>query len=192
MSIGLPSGTVRLARHSAEWQQRFVSERGRLARCLPGRGTRIEHIGSTAIPGLIAKPIIDIAVSIPTFRRLAFCTRALEAAGYTYKGEYGLPGRHFFVYGEPVVYHLHLVRRTSKHWTRWLLFRDYLLLHPAEVRAYNTLKRSLARQYAGNRDAYTRAKTPFVEAVLKRARQALSGHPAPMRGGSGRARLKKT
>lgn len=171
MSVGLAQGTVRLAHYDRAWPRRFAAEKRRLARHLPARGTRIEHIGSTAVPGLDAKPIIDIAVRIPSLARLDRWREALERAGYVYKGEYGLPGRHFFTHGNAaaVSRHLHVVERGSDHWRGWLLFRDYLRSHPETVADYNRFKRELARKYARNRDAYTRAKTPFVEAILAKA-----------------------
>ncbi len=176
MSIGLQPGIVRLTRHSPLWARRFANEKRRLARYLPRPGPIIEHIGSTAIPDLDAKPIIDIAVSIPSLARLPTYIRALESAGYTYRGEYGLPGRHFFVRGAPVTHHLHIVDRASPHWTRWLAFRDYLRMVPEEAKAYNTFKRQLARKYAHDRDAYTKAKTPFVNALLEKALKKVKIH----------------
>jgi GrpB-like predicted nucleotidyltransferase (UPF0157 family) len=165
-AIGLKEGTVKLRRYTPEWARLYEAEQGRLQQVLPKRGVAIAHIGSTAVPGLDAKPIIDIAIRVPSFRpHIA----KLEALGYEYKGEYGLPGRHFFVRGNPVSYHVHLVKKGSRHWTVWLLFRDYLMSHPAEARRYNRFKRRLARRFAGDRPAYTRAKAPFVESLLAKA-----------------------
>jgi GrpB-like predicted nucleotidyltransferase (UPF0157 family) len=167
--IGLKQGTVRLATYTSDWNAMFRTERRRIRARFPSRTVAIQHIGSTAVPGLDAKPIIDIAVQIASFKRLNAYIRRFVALGYEYKGEYGLPGRHFFVRGNPATQHVHLVERGSAHWARWLLFRDYLRAFPAEARRYNAFKRNLARRYAQNRDAYTRAKTPFVERMLARA-----------------------
>lgn len=169
MSIGLQHGTVKLSSYSTGWNRRFLTESRRLERNLANRRYTLEHIGSTAVPGLDAKPIIDMAIQIPSLHRLPLWIRLLEMAGYVYKGEYGLAGRHFFVRGNPVTHHLHLVAAGSPHWDRWLLFRDYLRANPAEARHYNEAKRALARKYPGNRDAYTRAKTPVVNRLLARA-----------------------
>jgi len=172
--IGLQSGTVKLTPYSRLWAAKFSSEKQRLSKHLGKARHRIEHIGSTAVPGLDAKPIIDIAVLIPSFRRLALWVRHFEKAGYTYKGEYGLPGRHFFIRGSPVTHHLHLVEKGSTHWNNWILFRDYLLTHPAEARRYGEFKKRLASRFASNRDSYTRAKTPFIARLMARARQYLN------------------
>lgn len=174
--LGLPSGTVRLCPPSHRWQAAFAAERRRLARYAPSRRYDLEHIGSTAVPGLEAKPIIDMALCIPSLRSLSAWIRNLTAAGYVYRGEYGLPGRHFFVRGEPVTHHLHLVEQGCPHWTQWLMFRDYLRTHPKDAQRYRDLKKRLAARYAHDRDAYTRSKTTFVTRLLARAEKA-SHHP---------------
>lgn len=171
MKIGLKSGTVKLSRYSLSWKRRFLDEQKRLRRLLGTARYTVEHIGSTAVPGLDAKPIIDMAMMIPSFKRLPFWIRRLEKAGYLYKGEYGLPGRHFFIRGNPTAQHLHLVTPGCVHWDRWLLFRDYLKANPHEARRYNEAKLALARRFPDNRDAYTRAKTPVINRLLARAKK---------------------
>ena len=178
LMIGLKSGTVKLCHHSTSWRGRFLRESTRLRRRLGRVRYTLEHIGSTAVPGLDAKPIIDLAMQIPSFRQLPLWIRRLEAAGYEYKGEYGLSGRHFFTAGNPVVHHLHLVAKGCRHWERWILFRDYLQSNPVAAKRYNTLKKSLARRHADNRKAYTRGKTPLVDALLKQARKWAALTPA--------------
>lgn len=167
--VGLKSGTVKLNPYDTAWPRRFRQEAARLRRYLGGARCQIEHIGSTAVPGLDAKPIIDIALCIPSFKQLPLWIRRLERAGYEYKGEYGLPGRHFFTRGTPVTQHLHLVQPTSEHWQRWLTFRDYLRANPVEAQRYNAAKQALARKFPEDRNAYTRAKTPIINRLLKRA-----------------------
>lgn len=170
--IGLEAGTVKLNRYTKQWQRRFHTEARRLLDYTRPSKYVLEHIGSTAVPGLDAKPIIDMAMMIPSLARLPLWINRLESAGYTYKGEYGLPGRHFFTRGNPVTHHLHIVAAGSEHWSNWILFRDYLRAHPAEAGKYNGLKRKLAKKYSNSRDAYTKAKTPLVTALLKKAKLA--------------------
>jgi GrpB-like predicted nucleotidyltransferase (UPF0157 family) len=167
--IGLTPGTVKLRHYTALWRNRFRTEDRRLKRYTSGSRYLLEHIGSTAIQGLDAKPIIDMAMMIPSLHRLPLWVKKIEMAGYTYKGEYGLPGRHFFIRGNPVTHHLHLVSKGSEHWPRWILFRDYLRANPDEAQKYNTLKKALAKKYRHNREAYTRAKTPLVNQLLEKA-----------------------
>jgi GrpB-like predicted nucleotidyltransferase (UPF0157 family) len=167
--LGLKSGTVRLRAYSPSWRKSFTNERRRLRRHADSRRCRIEHIGSTAVPGLAAKPIIDMAIQIPSLGGLKFWIGLLTSAGYTYKGEYGLPGRHFFVLGDPVTHHLHLVETGCAHWDKWLLFRNHLRRCPEAARRYNAFKREAASRHKFDRDAYTRAKTPFIERMLEEA-----------------------
>jgi len=168
-TIGLTTGTVKLSPYTILWKNRYRAEVRRLRHYTEGATSWLEHIGSTAIPGLDAKPIIDMAMMIPSLRRLPLWIKRLKMAGYTYKGEYGLPGRQFFTRGNPVTHHLHVVAKGSEHWNRWILFRNYLRVHPKEAEKYNKFKKTLARKYAHNRDAYTHAKTPLVNQLLAKA-----------------------
>jgi GrpB-like predicted nucleotidyltransferase (UPF0157 family) len=168
-TIGLTAGTVSLSPYSTLWESRYRAEARRLTCYASGARYLLEHIGSTAIHGLDAKPIIDIAMQLPSLNQLPRWIKKLEAAGYSYKGEYGLAGRHFFTRGTPVTHHLHLVAKNSEHWTNWIIFRDYLRTHPVEAKKYNQLKNNLARKYSHNRDAYTKAKTPLVKQLLEKA-----------------------
>lgn len=170
-SLGLPAGTVKLARYADGWRRKFQAEARRLAARLAPRRYRIEHIGSTSVPGLDAKPIIDIAVRIPSFRTLDAWIDLLIRAGYEYKGEYGLPGRHFFTRGAPVTQHLHLVTHGATHWEDWLLFRDFLRVNHDAAEQYNRTKRELARRFSRDRAAYTRAKSPLVRKLMRDARR---------------------
>lgn len=174
-TMGLKEGIVKLVPFSIAWCKRFTAEKRRLAAILASRRYRIEHIGSTAVPGLEAKPIIDIAIRIPSFRSLNTWISLLESAGYHYKGEYGLPGRHFFVRGSPVTHHLHLVTPETRHWDDWILFRDFLRANPAAAERYHKRKQVLARRYATNREAYTRGKAPLLQTLMRDAHRWLSG-----------------
>ncbi|MEI6564604.1 MAG: GrpB family protein [bacterium] len=171
--IGLKAGTVKLSHYTTRWRNRYKTEACRLRHFTDNARFTLEHIGSTAIPGLDAKPIIDMALMIPSLKRLPLWIKRLENAGYVYKGEYGLAGRHFFTRGNPVTHHLHLVAKGCEHWDRWILFRDYLRVHPEKAAKYNTLKKALAHKYAHNRDAYTKAKTPLVNQLLAQAKKMM-------------------
>jgi len=167
--LGLPKGQVALADYSPAWPRLFEAERGRLEAALGGAAMAIEHIGSTAVPGLPAKPIIDIAAAVASLETVGALVAPLERLGYRYLGEYGLPGRHFFEKGAPVTHHVHVVEVAGEHWKVWKLFRDYLRGHPQEAGQYAGFKRELARKYAADRDAYTRSKSEFVGSILKKA-----------------------
>ena len=164
--MGLTEGRVRLVPHNPAWARLYGNERRRLRRHFDGVNVAIEHIGSTAVPGLPAKPIIDMAAWVRSGARLSRVIRLIEAAGYEYKGEYGLAGRHFFVRGDPVTHHLHIVFKPRPHWIRWLAFRNYLRNHPPEMRRYAALKRALAKRFSNLRAAYTSSKTTVIEQMM--------------------------
>jgi len=168
--LGLEPGRVRLVPYRGEWAQLFCKERARLLAAIGEYVLDIQHVGSTAIPGLPAKPILDIGVAVAEFEAARVCIAPLEALGYTYRGEHGIPRRHYFVREPPRTHHLHMHEIASPEWGRLVLFRDYLLAHPDVAEAYGALKRELARRHSHDRGAYTEAKTAFVENVLGRAR----------------------
>lgn len=168
--IGLEKGVVRLAPHNVEWARTFEAERARIAAAIGSHVLAIEHVGSTSIPGIAAKPIIDIAIGVADYEAARVCIAPMEALGYDYHGENGIPGRHFFTRGDPTVYHAHMHEDTSRPYGNLVLFRDYLLQHPGEARAYLELKQRLAEQYRHDRRAYTEGKAAFIERILELAR----------------------
>ena len=172
MTVGLPTGRLVIVPHDPAWGEAFAAERARLAAALGAVPARIEHVGSTAVPGLAAKPIIDILVGRPDGGALEPYVRAFEGAGYLYRGEYGIPGRHYFVRGtgrEARTHHLHLVALDGEFWRTHLAFRDHLRRTPECAAAYAARKRELAERHAGDRGAYTEAKAPFIRAALDAA-----------------------
>ncbi len=127
----------------------------------------IQHVGSTSIPEMPAKPILDIAVAVESFEGATLCIRPLEELGYTYRGENGIPRRHYFVKGEPRTHHLHMVEATSAMYKEYILFRDYLVQHPDIALEYALLKKRLAQQFVTERQKYQEQKDPFVQRILQ-------------------------
>lgn len=169
--LGLERESVRVVPYSPEWPRLFEQERRLLESAFGGRALSFEHVGSTSVPGLAAKPIIDVMAAVRDLGDVGPCVGPLAAAGYTYKGENGLPGRHYFTKGAPLrTYHLHVVTPDSAHWREHLLFRDYLRAHPEAAGEYARLKTELARRFARDRGAYTEAKAPFIRRVIAEAR----------------------
>ena len=144
----------------------FLEERSRLQACIREYVLDIQHVGSTSIPGMPAKPILDIGIAVADFDEAVRCISPLENLGYTYKGENGIPRRHYFVKGAPRTHHLHMVEIESEAWRNYLLFRDYLINNPETAREYARLKQKLARQFANDREAYQVGKDSFIKAVL--------------------------
>jgi GrpB-like predicted nucleotidyltransferase (UPF0157 family) len=168
--IGLEKGVVHLAPHNAGWARVYEAERARIEAAIGPHILEIQHVGSTSIPDIAAKPIIDIAVGVEDFEAARVCIAPLEAIGYTYRGENGIPGRHYFTRGDPTLYHTHMHETTSRAYGNLVLFRDYLLAHPEEARAYLELKQRLAEEYRHDRYAYTEGKAAFIERILELAR----------------------
>jgi GrpB-like predicted nucleotidyltransferase (UPF0157 family) len=128
----------------------------------------IEHVGSTAVPGLAAKPILDIMVGIDRTPLPESILVALGTLGYQYRGDSGVPGKQYFR-TNPRTRHLHVVEFGGEDWVRTLAFRDYLRAHPAAVQEYEALKRELARLHRDNRNRYLAGKASFIQSVLERA-----------------------
>ena len=128
----------------------------------------IEHIGSTSVPGLAAKPLIDIIVSVSSLNDYKKAIKPLEALGYEYMPERVFSDRVFFPKGpgENRTFHLSLVEKNSKQWTETLIFRDYLRSHPQKRDEYMNLKEDLAQRFADDRKSYTEGKDAFIKSVL--------------------------
>src|SRR5437762_6616898 len=159
---------VHLEDYDPMWPARFAVERQRLAEVLePWMAGPIEHVGSTAIPGLTAKPIIDIMVAVRTLEESRPAIDVLRGLSYLY-----FPHRadvmHWFCKPSPEIrtHHLHLVPFRSRLWTERLVFRDYLRSHPLAASEYATLKARLAEEHRSDREAYTDAKGPFIRRIL--------------------------
>ena len=168
--LGLKKGIVELVPHAEQWHQLFTEEKARLQDAIGENVVAIEHVGSTSVCGISAKPVLDIAVAIEKVADGDKCIKSLENLGYEYRAEHGIVGRHYFVKGEPRTHHLHMVELNCDFWKTHLLFRDYLRQNPAVAKEYESLKDDLAKKHAKNRDAYQEGKTDFIENVLKQAR----------------------
>ena len=172
-SLGLESKTVRLVPYDPAWPRLFTAERQRLDAILKRDGVvlTIEHTGSTSIPGLAAKPILDILAGAPDPTTLARAIDTLQRADYIYRGEQGIPGRHFFRRGNPRQYHVHLALTDSDFWRDHLLFRNYLRANSEAAAEYAALKHKLAARYPFDRESYIEGKTEFVQRILRAASQ---------------------
>ena len=165
-SLGLKDGQVCLVAYDRRWSKLFSNEEKVLRGLFEKSLVDIQHIGSTALPGISAKPVIDIAVALKSFARFDSIIRKIEAMGYESKGEFGLTGRQFFTKGDPTMFHVHVVEWPSPHWDRWIRFRDRLRKSKKLRDEYEALKKMLSKKYRRNRKAYTAAKDPFVERVI--------------------------
>lgn len=156
------------------WQKLFKEEAARVWKTLGNdMVVAIEHIGSTAVPGLAAKPVIDLMIGVHSVENARSAVPLLETLEYIYWQENPCPERMFFVkgmppYGKQRTHHIHIVRAYSEFWER-LLFRDYLRTHPDEAKRYATLKRNLAQRFHADRESYTDGKSNYIQAVMEKA-----------------------
>lgn len=184
--IGLRRGTVRLVPHQPGWEAQAAVSAALLARVLGDTAVEICHVGSTAIPTIGAKPILDLAVGVRELSAVLPHTRELERLGICLRPGSSLPGELLFVIGDEQVrtHHIHVVLWCGPQWTNYLNFRDYLTAFPERAACYEACKRELARRYPGDRARYTAEKEPLVcrllaEAAAWRRETALDQGGAP-------------
>jgi GrpB-like predicted nucleotidyltransferase (UPF0157 family) len=149
----------------AELCQRYIAALGDLV-------VTVEHVGSTAVPGLSAKPILDIDIVVRSTSDVAEAIRRLGTLGYRHLGDLGISGREAFDNPDKTpAYHLYLVVDGSEPHRNHIQFRDYLREHSETVQEYQRLKHELASRFAADRDGYTKAKSEFVQMILRRCNQ---------------------
>jgi GrpB-like predicted nucleotidyltransferase (UPF0157 family) len=168
--LGLKKEELKFFKYNPEWQKLFEKEKKLLQSIIGNEILDIQHIGSTSITGMIAKPILDIGIAVDNFEEATVCIKPLEEIGYIYKGESGIPRRHWFAKGNIVTHHVHILEIASQTWNNNLIFRDYLIQYPEIAQQYANLKLKLFQEVKGDRDAYQQAKSPFIEQILQQAK----------------------
>jgi GrpB-like predicted nucleotidyltransferase (UPF0157 family) len=161
-----------IAEYDPAWPLLFSQIAARVRQSLPPvLLLSIEHVGSTAVPDLAAKSVIDMIIVIPSLADLSAATTHLAGLGYVCEGDLGITGRVAFRWPpEMPQHHLYVCSPDNEALRDQLLFRDYLRTHDSEARHYEALKRDLAIRFRHDRPAYTNGKTGFVHAVLEKAR----------------------
>jgi GrpB-like predicted nucleotidyltransferase (UPF0157 family) len=170
-------GQIVVVDYDPAWPARFEAECAAVKRALGDLAVAIEHIGSTAVPGLPAKPIIDLLVGVRDLSEARVRAVApLQALGYAHLPEYEswLPAELFFRKGMPGpwTHHAHLMETSNPRWADFLLFRDHLRAHPEDVAAYAAEKRRLAARFGDDIAGYRTGKGTFVRSAIARARAA--------------------
>lgn len=158
---------IELVPYNPDWLARFDEESHRIRQSLAGNVFSIDHIGSTAIPGMIAKPTIDMLLVVTNLSVLESSYAVMQSLGYQPKGEHGVPGRRYFVKfsGERHLFHLHAFQNGHPEIDRHLNFRDYLRAHHDQAHAYQALKRRLAERYREEPAKYTAGKADFIQGI---------------------------
>jgi GrpB-like predicted nucleotidyltransferase (UPF0157 family) len=168
----LPSPSYKIVEYDPDWPDLFDQEKARVVAALGIGEERVQHIGSTAVPGLGAKPIVDMMAGIPSMAQAPRYLPLLEAMGYEWRGE-TVPGTLYIRKAAPRRFNLHMTEYGGAFWETHLLFRDYLRAHPNACIEYEALKRALMSTLAGDPPAYNDGKTDFIRAIVAGARDGL-------------------
>ena len=161
---------VEVVDYDPQWPRDFESLRAHIWPAVADIAVAIEHVGSTSVPGLAAKPVLDIDIIVKSEEGVRQAIERLDAIGYSHRGNLGIEGREAFraTTNDPA-HNLYLCRQSSAALRDHLTFRDYLRTHPETARAYAEVKRSLAAQFPDDINSYATAKTDFVTGVLETA-----------------------
>ena len=172
--VGLKRGIVKLSEYQAIWKVEAEQTVAELKSLLHDVAIDIQHIGSTAIPSIHAKPIIDIAVGVHDLDDIMPYVETLKNRHYIFRGE-DVPGQILFVKGDfekdTRTHHVHVVKWNGIAWNNYIYFRDYLNAFPEKAKAYDMCKLNLARQFPQDRSSYTKGKQTLVSALLEEAKE---------------------
>ena len=171
--MSLKRGIVELVDYDEIWQEEYKKEEKLLKDVLGERIKEIHHIGSTSIPGLKAKPVIDILVVINDFDEIQEIEKELSSYDYENRGHQGVADRYFFAKGpeEARSHYLHFVEPNSNTYYNQIYFKRYLLEHQEYIKKYCDLKQELASKYANERPKYTQGKNEFITNVIRMAKE---------------------
>lgn len=159
-----------IVEYDPHWPELFEKLRTPVTEVLGNLALVIEHVGSTSVPGLPAKPIIDMDVVVESTDHIRAATLGLATLGYVHEGNLGISGREAFLWPPSTPrHHLYVCPRNSKELHRHLSFRDYLIKHPDEAHRYAQLKRELAQKFTNDRKAYTDAKSEYIQTITEQA-----------------------
>jgi GrpB-like predicted nucleotidyltransferase (UPF0157 family) len=162
---------IRIVDHRPEWRKQAADELARVAAALGAQAIRLEHVGSTAVPGLAAKPIVDLLVAVQDIRASDHYATPLQQLGYLFVPDPDSPDFHFFAKPpeRPRSFHLHVCQAGSHDERRHLAVRDFLRADPQEAERYERVKRALAARHPGDRLAYIAGKESYVSDLEARA-----------------------
>jgi len=161
-----------VAPHDPTWRSAFEAESRQVAAALGGNLIAIHHIGSTSIPDIYAKPVIDILVEVADMTDVDLRSQEMDALGYEVMGEFGIEGRRYFRKDDAQgtrTHQVHVFQSGSDQIARHLAFRDYMIAHPEEARSYSDLKKRLADTHCDDPDGYMDGKDGFIKEIDRRA-----------------------
>lgn len=163
---------VKVVPHDPTWSKLFRAEADRIAAVLGQEVMAIHHIGSTAIPNISAKPIIDILVEVLDIEKIDGFNDEMMKLGYLPQGEFGIPRRRFLIKGNDSArtHHVHIFQNGDPKVEPYLSFRDYMIAHPEEVQAYCRLKEELAQKFPEDIESYIEGKDGFIKEMNRKAK----------------------
>jgi GrpB-like predicted nucleotidyltransferase (UPF0157 family) len=163
---------VEVVPHDPRWRDAFEAEAKRVAAALGENVVAVHHIGSTSIPNIYAKPVVDLLVEVGDTTEVDGRGSAMESLGYEVMGEYGIPGRRYFRKDDREgvrTHNIHAFEAGSAEVERHLAFRDYMIAHPVDAQRYSELKRKLAEEHPQSFDGYMDGKDGFIKEMDRRA-----------------------
>lgn len=163
---------VRVEAYNKQWPRLFKDEMERILPILKDEIIAAHHIGSTSIPGMWAKPIIDILLEVKDIAKIDDYNNLMNELGYEPRGELGIPGRRYFSRESPVdvrTHHIHAFQSGDHNIERHLAFKEYMIAHPEDARSYSELKKRLAKKYPRDIDSYIAGKEKFVDEMESKA-----------------------
>lgn len=171
--IGLKGKEVKLVPYTSQYKKKFLQEKETLEKLLRDSILGIEHIGSTAIPGILAKPCIDVQIGVGYMRNGKKLIPVLEKHGYEWKRNFGRLDQHILLVrgGNNRTHYIHIVKYRGDVWKDRIFFRDYLNSHEKAVRDYEKLKQESAEKFPTSRTGYTNLKTEFVRKIMNLRRK---------------------
>ena len=164
--IKLDKRKVEVKSHDNKWSNKYEKAKNKINNIYKDILVDIHHIGSTAIPNILAKPVIDIMVVVKDINKVDQFDNSMQELGYEPKGEFGIKNRRFFQKGgNHRSHHVHIFEKGNQEIQRHLNFRDYLRAHPAKAKQYSKLKEKLAEKYPYNVDKYIEGKNDFIKEI---------------------------
>ncbi|MGN1386985.1 MAG: GrpB family protein [Bacillus sp. (in: firmicutes)] len=167
---------VEVVPHREEWAELFIEESEKLKEVYGDEIIDIYHIGSTSIPTIHAKPVIDLMVEVADIERIDGYNEQMKQLNYEALGENGIPNRRFFMKGgDNRTHHVHIFEKGDAEIERHLAFRDYMMAHPEEAQEYSRLKQELAKRFPENMDEYIAGKDSFIKFIDRKAAEWRKG-----------------
>lgn len=161
---------IEVVPYNFKWKEEYLKEAGIIRDIMKNEINNIYHIGSTSIPGIYAKPIIDILIEVKDIENVDNYNKDLESLGYIAKGEFGIEGRRFFMKGlYHRTHHVHAFQTGNSEIARHLNFRDYMIAYPDEAKRYEDLKKELAIKFRYDIDGYCAGKDTYLKQIDKKA-----------------------